>query len=313
VVSGSDVRLPRLACAVMVALAFVPLAFGGPLGCTAYSTYKPVPTGCTVADASTSVAAAFEFQSIDSFEGEMAAPFYPSGDNTPGAAVTLSMGTPPDGAPCGSATALEIQSSGFNDWGSLIGYNNFGSHNASAYEGISFWSHPATNSNKALTLQLADPNTYNGNPASDGGLILPTPPTADCTGYPTPDGGAMGTGLSTDPATGMVLSSGTATAPLPPNGCGNDYQAVILLANGWQLVTLPFGTFQQLATPNRVPNAELETAGDAPGTRLITSRLVLFTMRFPKAIGTDIWIDNLAFYRHKGWTPAGGDGGADGP
>ncbi len=228
--------------------------------------------------------------------------------------MTLSLGTPPDGAPCGSATGLEIQSSGFTDWGSLIGFNNFGPRDASAYEGISFWSHPATNSNKALTLQLDDPNTYNNNTTvSDGGLILPTPPTADCTGYPTPDGGASGRGLSTDPATGMVLSSGTATAPLPPNGCGNNYQAVVLLESGWQLVTIPFGTFQQLATPNRVPNAALMTTGDAPGTRLITSRLLLFTVRFPKAFGTDIWIDNLAFYRHKGWTPAGLDGGADAP
>lgn len=295
--------------AVMVAL-----AFGGALGCTAYPTYKPVPTGCAAMDASNSVAAGFEFKSIDTFEGEtsLSPPFYPSGDATPGAAVTLTLGAPPDGAPCGSATALEVQSAGFNDWGSLIGYNNFGPRDASAYEGVSFWSHPATNSNKALTLQLDDPNTYNSNTTvADGGLILPTPPTADCTKYPTPDGGTSGTGISTDPATGMVLSSGTATAPLPPNGCGNDYQAVILLESGWQLVTIPFGTFKQLMTPNQVPNAELNTTGNAPGTSLITSRLLLFTVRFPKAIGTDLWIDNLAFYRHQGWTPAGADGGID--
>ena len=292
----------------------VALGLSGALGCTAYPTYKPVPTGCTAMDASTSIAAAYEFKTIDNFEGETMSPFYTSGDATPGAAVTLSLGTPPDGAPCGSATGLEIQSYGFTDWGSLIGFSNFGPRDASAYEGISFWSHPATNSNKALTLQLDDPNTYNSNTTmSDGGLILPTPPTADCTKYPTSDVGASGTGLSTDPATGMVLSSGTATAPLPPNGCGNDYQAVILLESGWQLVTIPFGTFQQLATPNRVPNAALMTTGDAPGTRLITSSLLLFTVRFPKAFGTDIWIDNLAFYRHKGWTPAGFDGGADAP
>jgi len=292
----------------------VALGLSGALGCTAYPTYKPEPTGCTAMDASTSVAAAYDFRSIDTFEGETTAPFYPSGDATPGATVTLSLGTPPDGAPCGSATGMEIQSYGFTDWGSLIGFSNFGPRDASAYEGISFWSHPATNSNKALTLQLDDPNTYNNNTTvSDGGLILPTPPTADCTKYPTPDGGASGSGPNTDPATGAVLSSGTATAPLPPNGCGNDYQAVILLESGWQLVTIPFGTFKQLATPNRVPNDALTTTGNAPETSLITSRLLLFTARFPKAFGTDIWIDNLAFYRHKGWTPAGVDGGADAP
>jgi len=295
----------------------VALGLSGALGCTAYPTYKPVPTGCTALDASTSIAAGYEFRSIDNFEGEAGPPprypFYTSGDATPGAAVTLSLGTPPDGAPCGSATGLDLQSYGFTDWGSLIGFSNFGPRDASAYEGISFWSHPATNSNKALTLQLDDPNTYNSNmTVSDGGLILPTPPTADCTGYPT-DGGTSGGGVRTDPSNGMVLSSGTANVPLPPNGCGNSYQAVILLESGWQLVTIPFGTFQQLATPNRVPNAALMTTGDAPGTRLITSRLLLFTVRFPKAFGTDIWIDNLAFYRHKGWTPAGFDGGADAP
>jgi hypothetical protein len=297
-----------------VSLAFVMAPFAGALGCAAYATYKPVPTGCTVMDASTSVAAAYEFQSIDTFEGESSSspPFYPSGDDTPGAAVTLTLGTPPDGAPCGSATALEVQSAGFNDWGSLIGYNNFGPKDGSAFEGISFWSHPAANSNKGITLQLDDPNTYNSNTAvTDGGLVLPTPPTADCTKYPSSDGGTMGSGFTTDPATGMVLSSGASSAPLPPNGCGNDYQAVILLESGWQLVTLPFGTFQQLMTPNQVPNDELKVTGNAPGTRLITSRLLLFTVRFPKAIATDLWIDNLAFYRHKGWTPAGGDGGAD--
>lgn len=297
-----------------VSLASISLAFGA-LGCTAYATYKPMPTGCTVMDASTSIVAGYEFQNIDTFEGESTSspPFYPSGDNTPGAAVTLTLGTPPDGAPCGSATALEMQSFGFNDWGSLIGYNNFGSHDASAYEGVSFWSHPATNSNKALTLQLDDPNTYNSNTAlSDGGLVLPTPPTADCTKYPTPDGGSSSTGFTTDPATGMVLSSGSSTAPLPPNGCGNDYQAVILLESGWQFVTIPFSTYQQLGTPNRVPNDDLTVTGHAPGTRLITSRLLLFTIRFPKELGTDIWIDNLAFYRHKGWTPTGVDGGVDG-
>ena len=312
-VRGSDLSLPRPARAVMVALAFVLLAFGGPLGCTAYATYKPVPTGCTAMDASTSVAAAFEFKSIDSFEGETNAPFYSSGDNTPGALVTLTLGPPPDGAPCGSATGLEMQSSGFTDWGSLLGYSNFGPRDGSAYEGISFWSHPATNSNKALTLQLDDPNTYNNNTAvSDGGIILPTPPTADCTTYPSPDGGAMGSGIITD-QNGMVLSSGILTAPKPPNGCGNDYQAAVLLGSGWQLVTIPFGTFQQLETPNRVPNDVLTMTGNAPGTPLITSRLMLFTIRFPKELGTDIWIDSLAFYRHKGWVPAGLDGGVDVP
>jgi hypothetical protein len=293
------------------------VALGGTFGCSTYSTYRtPPPTGCYVADASTSPAAGYEFKIIDTFEGEMGAPFFTAGDLTPGAAVTLTLGVPPIGAPCGSATALEIHSAGFNDWGSLIGYNNFGPKDASAYEGVSFWAHPGVSSNKAFTMLFDDPNTYNASGmVADGGIVLPMPPTADCTKYPTPDGGAVpGASPNTDPATGMVLSSGSATVPLPANGCGNQYQAVVRLTDGWQLTTVPFGDFQQLMTPNEVTGANpyLTVTGPlAPETNLITSRLMQFAVRFPKAMGTDIWIDNLAFYRHKGWVPSGRDGGVD--
>jgi hypothetical protein len=296
----------------------VVVALGSTLGCSAYSTYRnPPPTGCNVVDASTSVTAGYEFKMIDAFDGDMGVPFYTAGDMTPGAAITETLGTPPVGAPCGSLTALEIQSSGYNDWGSLIGYNDLitgGKGDGSAYEGVSFWAHPGLSSNKAFTLQFDDPNTYNGSGMmTDAGLILPAPPTADCTQYPTPDGGATGGGVRTDPSTGAVLSSGSTSVPLPANGCGNTYQAVVTLTNGWQLITIPFGNFQQLMTPNEVTNANqyLTVKGTSPGTNLITSRLMKFTVRFPKAMGTDVWIDNLAFYRHKGWVPSGGDGGVD--
>lgn len=299
------------------ALAVV-VALGGTLGCTAYSTYKPMPTGCNVTDAATSPAVAYEFKTIDNFEGETMAPFYGSGDLTPGAAITLTVGVPPDGAPCGSQTALEIHSSGFNDWGSLIGYNGFPAKagDGSAYEGLSFWAHPGVSSNKAFTMIFDDPNTYNGGTANDAGIIPPMPPTYDCTGYPTPDGGATGSHPSTDPGTGMVLNSGSTSVPLPANGCGNEYQAVVTVPDGWQLITLPFGNFQQLMTPNEVTSANqyLTVKGPlSPVTNLITSHLLLFTVRFPKAMSTDIWIDNLAFYRHKGWVPAVHDAGADAP
>jgi hypothetical protein len=294
------------------------VALAGALGCSAYPTYKnPPPTSCTVADAATSPAAAYEFKTIDTFEGEMNAPFYGSGDMTPGAAITLTLGAPPIGAPCGSQTALEIHSSGFNDWGSLIGYNNFATSNAdgSAYEGVSFWAHPGVSSNKAFTVIFDDPNTYNGGMPNDAGIVPPMPPTYDCTGYPTPDGGATGSHPTYDPATGMQLSSGSASVPLPANGCGNEYQAVVTVPDGWQLITVPFGDFQQLMTPNEVTSANpyLTVKGIAPGTNLITSRLLGLTARFPKAMSTDLWIDNLAFYRHKGWVPSVRDAGADAP
>jgi hypothetical protein len=77
----------------------------------------------------------------------------------------------------------------------------------------------------------------------------------------------------------------------------------------WQLVTIRFGQFQQTPTPNRVPNAALTTVGTAYKTALLTSRLMTFTLRFPKGVATNLWIDNIAFYRHKGWMPPVGDGG----
>jgi hypothetical protein len=57
----------------------------------------------------------------------------------------------------------------------------------------------------------------------------------------------------------------------------------------------------------------LAATGSAAGTTLITSQLMLFGLRLPKALATDLWIDDLAFYRHKGWAPPGRDGGVDGP
>jgi hypothetical protein len=315
--SGQSV--PSVTSSPRVRALAVVVALGGTLGCSAYSTYKnPPPTGCTDVDAATSVAAAYEFQSIDTFDGEMNPNFFTAGDMTPGAAITLTLGTPPLGAPCGSATALEIQSSGFNDWGSLMGYNSFAAKgDGSAYEGLSFWAHPGVSSNKAFTMLLDDPNTYNGSTVvTDGGVTPPMPPAYDCTKYPTSDGGTTGSGgVHTDPATGAVLSSGSTSVPLPANGCGNQYQAVVTVPDGWQLITVPFGWFQQLVTPNEVTsvNPYLTVRGTAPGTYLITSRLLQFTIRFPKAMGTDIWIDNLAFYRHKGWVPSARDGGVDAP
>jgi hypothetical protein len=101
-------------------------------------------------------------------------------------------------------------------------------------------------------------------------------------------------------------------APPLPDQCGNSYTVVVLVTGDWQLYTIPFGHFQQGATPNRVPNAELTATGSAPGTTLLTSQLMLLGVRLPKALATDLWIDDLAFYRHKGWAPPGRDGGVDG-
>ncbi len=276
-------------------------ALGSSLGCTAYGTFKDLPVDC-------SVTGAYQFLSVDNFEGEMQAGFFTSTDPTPGASVVLNLGTPPDGPRCGSMTALEILSSGNNDWGSLIGYNNFGPRDASAYEGVSFWATSAGNTNGTITVLFDDPNTHNGNDD-----MKPTPPTANCIPIPMPVTGMGSPSIITDPATGAPLSSGTTTAPPPPYACGNSYVMSMIVRGGWHLYTIPFREFRQTAMPNRVPNASLTTVGSTPGTALITSRLMTFTLRFPKGIPTDLWIDDIAFYRHAGWTPPTGDAGTDAP
>lgn len=286
-----EVRGRRLARAGVVVL-----ALGGAVACTPYATLRTLPTDCDVTDA-------YEFMNIDNFEGEASPHFFPTSDDTPGSVLSLTLATPPGGTRCGSMEAMEIQSSGNNDWGSLTGFSNFGSVDASAYEGISLWAEAPGSSNRAFTMLLDDPNTYNMN-------MTPMPPIYYCTPVPTEDGGTGVQVTIIDSVTGMVLSSGTSTAPVPPDGCGNDYSTVVQVTGVWQFYTIPFGDFQQSNMQNKVPNGALGVTGTAPGTALITSALKTFTLRFPKGIYTNLWVDDIAFYRKKG---TGADGGVDAP
>ena len=225
-----------------------------------------MPTGCSVRMRPRPSPLRTSSRTSTPSKGSPGPPFYPSGDE-PRRSGDPDAGAPPDGAPCGSATGLEIGSSGFNDWGSLIGYNNFGPRDGSARRGCrSGRTPPPTRTRRSRSSWTIRTPTTTIRRCRTAGLVLPTPPAPTAPPIPPPTEEPWARESATDPATGMVLSSGSATAPLPPNGCGNHYQAVILLASGWQLVTIPFGTFQQLGTPNRVPNDELTVTGDAPGT-----------------------------------------------
>jgi hypothetical protein len=281
---GSRVRsAPALRAGAALVLAS---ALGGALGCTPYSTLKnPSPA------VDCSVESAYTFLYIDTFENEMTPNFFHTADHPDaGAEMSVAIAAPPDGPRCGSTAAMQIQAANDDDWGSLIGYNNFGPRNASGYQGVAFWGRVYGNSNRTFTLLLDDPNTYNPNQ-------MPDPPTFNCMTVPTPDGGVTGmSGVITDPATGMVVSSGTTTAEPPANGCGNSFQTVIEVTNAWQLYTIPWSAFKQLAEPNRVPNKDF-VSGTTPGTTMITSSLKNFVLRFPKAIVTDLWLDNISFYR----------------
>ncbi|HVZ85913.1 MAG TPA: hypothetical protein VHG72_03040 [Polyangia bacterium] len=278
------------------------LALGAAGGCTAYSTLKSnVSLDCSITNA-------YDFKIIDHLnqvtsEGQGA--FWTSADHSDAGAASMSaQGVAlTDGARCGETAALEITGAHNDDWGSLSGYNNLGTFDASAYEGLSFWARSPGPSSKSFTVLLADPNCYN--PATD-----PTPPTAYCTNYST-DGGTSSTGVVTDPSTGMVLSSGTLTAPPLPDACTNYYQAVVTVTAGWQLYTIPFGQFQQTAEPNRVPNTDLTVVGTAPGTALLTSALKLLDIRFPRESVIDLQLSDLGVYRRASTTDAGADGAVD--
>jgi hypothetical protein len=279
----------------------LPLMLGGAAGCTTYSTLKPaVAVDCSVENA-------YDLKVIDAFDMPGAAPLWTSVDCAQlGATMTVGEVAMPDGPRCGSTTALEIKAAHNNVWGSLGGYNNFGPQDASAYQGIAFWARAYGATTEGFTVALDDPNTATtaGNPA-----------IGNCTVYPTPDAGcgsAASSGTITDPATGSVLSSGTSTAPVPANACGNSYTAPMLVSGVWQLYTIPFSRFHQAATPNQVPNAQLAETGSRQNNFLLTSQLLNLLLRMPKEADMDLWIDNLAFYRAKGWTP-GGDGGIDAP
>ena len=287
---GGRKKLPRLARAGALVL-----ALGGTLGCTAYATLKNAPVDCTVENA-------YEFKLIDAFDTPLSMPMWTSSDCTAGSSMTDLEAALPDGARCGSTTAEQIQASHNNDWGSLTGYNNFGPRDASAYEGISFWARTRGNSTNSFAVLLDDPNTGTDSAVS--------PPLGNCTVNPAPDAGACAAAPTTTiiDSMGNILSSGTLTAPPLPGECGNSYSFVVSVTGDWQLYTIPFGRFQQGALPNRVPNPELTATGSAAGTALLTSQLLNLTMRFPKAIDMDLWIDNLAFYRKK---RPGGDGGID--
>lgn len=280
----------------------LPVMLGGAVGCTSYSTIKPaVPVDCSVENA-------YEFDPIDKFDTPGPAPLWTAADCAPlGASMTVAEVAMPDGPRCGSTAALQIKASHNNVWGSLAGYNNFGPKNASAYQGISFWARAYGGTTAGFTVTLDDPNT-----ANDSAV---TPVIGNCTVYETPDascGNAATSGTITDPATGMILSSGTTTAPLPPNACGNSYAAPVLVSGAWHFYTVPFSQFHQAATPNQVPNAQLTETGSRQNNFLLTSQLLNLVFRMPKEANIDLWIGNLAFYRAKGWVPVDG-GGVDAP
>lgn len=281
----------------------VALVVCGSLGCTSYSTYKTAPPDCSVMNA-------YDLDIVDSEFGMT----YGANDHTTDAAVMPKVVSIPEGPLCGDATALHVVGAYYNDWGSLFGFYGFGNKNESTRQGMSFWARAPGNGQKAITILLDDPNTFNptANCPADAGagavtVIPPADGSAYCTTYCTPDAGST-TALppAYDPASGAPLSSGASTAPLPANACSNSYQTEISLTRDWAFYTIPFSQFQQQATPDRVPNPVLSMVGSSPQTNMLTSSISKVTFRLPKGSPYDLWFDRLGFYGNK----RSADGGA---
>lgn len=280
------------------------LVLCGLLGCTTYSTYKTVPADCSVMNA-------YDLDVVDS-QFMMT---YGASDHTVEAGVMPAVDPIPGGPLCGDAKALHIVGASYNDWGSLFGFYGFGNKNESSREGMSFWARAPGNGQKGLTILLDDPNTFNPNavcPADAGAGVVTVIPPPDgggvyCSTYCTPDAGSTtATPPVFDPATGVTLSSGSSTAPLPENACSNSYQTEISLTADWAFYTIPFSQFQQQATPDRVPNAALTTVGSSPQTKILTSSISNVTFRLPKGSPYELWFDRIGFYGKKRSSDGGG-------
>ncbi len=250
------------------------------VGCSAPAP-DPGPSAC-------SDEAGYEINVIEPLDmvGLGASPFYPAGDSTPGGSITTNVETIADGARCGSTAALVIRSSGFDDWGSISGLSNFGPRDETAYEGMWFWARAPGNTNEKFTLYLDDPNTY----ASPG--------SGYCKNCIVGDGGTT----YVDPITGQPMT-GQSGSPSGTDQCGNSYTAGVTVTREWRIYTIPFARFQQANQPNRVPNALLTHVGPVPGTALLTNALESFTVRIPNKSQTELWIDDLGFYRKKAAAP----------
>ena len=277
-------------------LGLVFTALVGAIGCARYSTWRDVPVDCTVEaqyQLDPTVPNTFAFEMVGASAG------WASADGSPGSVMTFEVKTIPEGPRCGSAAALVLTAEKNNDWGSLFGLIPFGKRDESAFEGMSFWARAGYESNTGFTILLDDPNTSNPDaPAvcsADAGAPPPPPDGGykSCKNYCN-DGGT-GTG-TTDPGTGMIIP-GTVSAAPEPDQCGNGYATVLTVASDWRFYTIPFSKFFQSSTPNRVPNPALMMKGPIPDNGLRTSELLNLIFRMPKAVRTELWIDNLSFYR----------------
>jgi hypothetical protein len=308
----------------MKRLALFVVALVAALGCTPYATFREVPIDCDVeAQYDLSLKRTDMLRGVDEFDmlspaecgtttpSPQGCPGWTAGDGSPRAKMTASIETTPEPR-CGNTAALVVRSDRNHEWGSLFGLNSFSAENALEYEGMSFWARVADHkSNTAFSILIDDLNSFSAVAAVCDADAGAPPPPADggvggCKNYCN-DGG-MGTGVID--GTGMLIPGTVGTAP-EPDQCGNSFLAVVVVTPYWRFYTIPFTEFHQDLLPNRAPNEALTIKGPVPGSALRTGQLTNFRFRMPKAMRTELWFDNLGFYRKA--TATGGDGGVDAP
>lgn len=283
-------------------------------GCSARAMPQLPALDCAAAEAP------YERRILESYEPGTGAGWYTYGDWTPGSVQSgtdsgVALMEPiPNGGRCGDPYAFFFQAHGFQDygcgWGTYSigaifngpGYRNTGPQgyapdgsfcntsdgdsgvcpvypSAADYEGITFWARsydptggPTT---KSFTLTINDKESYYG----VGSTCVPydasflSNGSAIYSGAPTTSGGAAG---------------GSVTSALPPaNACGNGFAYVMTVTDEWQLYTLPWSTFNQLARPNRQP------------ARFDPSSFFQVIIAAPKEANFALWWDEFGFYRTK--------------
>ncbi|MDP9002703.1 MAG: hypothetical protein M3O46_21650 [Myxococcota bacterium] len=242
--------------------------------------------------------------------------WYSYGDPTPGAVITGLDGGPTwpegglrwtwpieDGGPCGTRTAMLLQSHGFQDYGSGFGTYSFGNNlqsgctgpdgaaencsiDAGAFDGIRFWARTVDlrteaigpeDTTKTVTLAINDKTSYAGGYGSV------------CTLYIAPDSGqniagpgsaSMNSGVNSS----SLMGSSVGAYVLPADACGNAFSYPLVTSDRWQFYTIPFSAFTQAPRPNRIP------------TGFDPSSFFQFVVVVPKEARLELWIANLGFY-----------------
>jgi hypothetical protein len=272
-------------------------------GCSSRQTPRPVALDCAAAEAP------FDQEILETYEqGPNYYGWYAYGDTTPGATMTgqdggpLAASIPEDGGRCGSMSALFLQAQGFHDYGcgwgtySIGGYAGPQSREAdgapcvypdgdsgicpldeSAWQGLRFWARsfdptgaPTT---KGVTVTINDKETF----AAVG---------STCVDY---DAGNLANGavVYTVPAGGTAgPAGGGVTSAVPPaNACGNGFAYPLTTTDEWQLYTIPFSAFDQLARPSRA------------ATGFESSSFLQIIIAAPKEAQLALWVDDVGFYR----------------